>query len=100
MSERQLVLGDFSGLIGQVFTLEETDFPPIALTLKAAEPLVNRGQRPDFRPPFSLTFLAQDPRILEQRMYRLANATMGSVSLFLVPTGKDDRGVFYDSTFN
>lgn len=100
MTERQFVLEDFTGLVGQTFTVDETDVPPISLILRAADALVVRGQRPALRPPFSLTFLAQDPRILEQRLWRLQNAALGSVTLFLVPTGKDERGVFYDCTFN
>jgi hypothetical protein len=100
MTDRQLVLEDFADKVGQIFMIDEAEIPPIALLLKEAEPLQVRGNSPVTRPPFSLTFLSEDPRILQQGSYRMENAALGAVTLFIVPTGKDARGVFYDCTFN
>jgi hypothetical protein len=100
MANRQLVFEDFSDKVGGVFTLSEEDLPAIALTLKEAV-LLNPAFAPKgLRPPFALTFLAEDPRVLPQRLYRMAHDGLGEVTIFLVPRGKDDSGVTYIATFN
>jgi hypothetical protein len=100
MANRQLVFEDFSNKVGSVFTLSEEDLPAIALTLKEAV-LLNPAFAPkELRPPFSLTFRAEDPRVLPQRLYRMAHDGLGEVTIFLVPRAKDDSGVTYIATFN
>jgi Domain of unknown function (DUF6916) len=99
MREGTPVLEDFADKIGHVFAVTEADFPAIPLTLTEAEPLPNRPG-PGMRPPFSLVFLAKDPRILPQRLYRLAHEEMGELTIFLVPIGKDAEGVSYQAVFN
>jgi len=100
MADRQLVFEDFSDKVGGVFTLSEEDLPAIALTLKVAE-LLNPAFAPKgARPPFALTFLAEDPRVLPQRLYRMTHKGLGEVTIFLVPRGKTDSGVTYQATFN
>ena len=99
MSDRQLVLEDFADKVGTIFAIAEEDVPAIALTLETAEPLktsVPSGSRP----PFSLTFLSQDTPVLPQRIYRLEHEGLGAVGVFLVPVGKDARGVSYQAVFN
>jgi hypothetical protein len=100
MADRQLVFEDFADKVGGVFTLSEEDLPAIALTLKVAE-LLNPAFAPNgARPPFALTFLAEDPRVLPQRLYRMMHKGLGEVTIFLVPRGKTDSGVTYQATFN
>jgi hypothetical protein len=100
MTNRQFVFEDFADKVGNVFTLSEEDLPAIALTLKEAV-LLNPAFAPkDLRPPFALTFLAADPRVLPQHLYRMAHDGLGEVTIFLVPRGKDDSGVTYIATFN
>lgn len=100
MDKNNMVLEDFKDLVGSHFTVSEDGFPPIALALDEAKPIQNRNPRPDARPPFSLIFLAEDPRVLPQRLYRLAHEDLGEVVLFLVPVGKDERSVTYQALFN
>ena len=52
------------------------------------------------RPPFSLVFLGKDPRVLPQRLYRLEHEELGTLTIFLVPVGKDAEGVLYQAVFN
>ena len=99
MDDRQLVFEDFADKVGQVFAVSEENFPAIPLILTEAEPLPNR-LKPGVRPPFSLIFLGRDPRVLPQRLYRLAHDQMGQLTLFLVPVGKDAEGVSYQALFN
>lgn len=98
--DRQLVYEDFAGKVGEVFALSEEDVPAIALTLQNAELLNPAWGLKAARQPFSLTFHARDPRVLPQRLYRLDHNGMGSVTIFLVPSGKDADGVSYHATFN
>jgi len=99
-NEKPLVFEDFAGRVGEVFVVGEPNFPAIPLTLAEAELLPARMGPEGMRPPFSLVFLAKDPRVLPQRLYRLEHEEMGDVTIFLVPVGKDAEGVSYQAVFN
>jgi hypothetical protein len=99
-TERALVFEDFAGKTGDVFAVGEPDMPAIPLTLTEATALPARYGLPNARAPFSLVFLGKDPRVLVQKLYRLEHAELGVVTIFLVPIGKDARGVSYQATFN
>lgn len=99
-ADRPLVFEDFADKVGEVFPISEEGVPAIPLILQQAEPL-NPAMAPrGVRPPFSLTFLARDPRVLPQRIYRMEHQELGEVSIFLVPVAKDAEGVSYQATFN
>ena len=100
MSERQLVYEDFADKVGQVFAMTFDDAPAIALTLTDAELLHTRQSPQGERPPYSLIFLTEDERILPQKLYRLEHEALGEITIFLVPVGKDARGVRYQAVFN
>lgn len=100
MSQKMLVLEDFADKVGHVFAINEQDIPAIPLTLTEAEPLNPTSARPGIRPPFSLVFLARDPRVLPQRLYRMEHNELADLTIFLVPIGKDAEGVSYQATFN
>lgn len=100
MTDRQIVFEDFADKIGDVFVIGEEGVPAIALTLKEAKLLNPQWGLPGVRPPFSLDFLAADPRVLVQRLYRLEHERLGPVTIFLVPSGQDAEGVRYHATFN
>ena len=100
MTDRTLIFEDFADKVGEVFAISEEGMPPIALTLKEATPLNPAWAPRGVRPPFSLVFLAEDPRILPQRLYCVEHRTLGGVTIFLVPVGKDASGVSYCATFN
>jgi hypothetical protein len=100
MAAVELLFEDFKDRVGSTFTLREDGFPAIALTLEEAKPLPVHYAPKGVRPPFSLMFLGADPRILPQNLYRLGHDAMGEVAIFLVPVGKDERGVTYQALFN
>ena len=55
------------------------------------------------RPPqeaFSLVFMAPQDTPPEQHLYKLEHAVLGSMELFLVPIGADERGVRFEAVFN
>lgn len=49
---------------------------------------------------FSIIFRGPATIVLPQRIYRLEHERMGPLDLFLVPVGKDNEGVDYESVFN
>lgn len=100
MSDRHLVFEDFADKMEQVFVISDQGVPAIPLTLVDAELLSARRGMPGIRPPFALTFLAKDPRVLPQRIYRFEHQGLGPLELFLVPSAKDAQGVTYRATFN
>lgn len=99
MIVRHLSHADFSDKIGQVFSIGDQDVPQIPLTLTEAEELKVQRIMPGGRQPFSLVFVARDPRVLPQRIYRLEHNGLGDLDIFLVPIGKDANGVSYQAMF-
>lgn len=51
------------------------------------------------RDPFSLTFLQTDGPLLAQGTYPMSHPTLGAFELFVVPVGRDARGVRYEAVF-
>jgi hypothetical protein len=100
MAETSLVFEDFADKVGEVFAISEQGVPGIPLILREAEPLNPAMGLRGVRPPFSLIFLARDPRVLPQRIYRMEHNGLGEVSIILVPVGKDAEGVSYQAVFN
>jgi Domain of unknown function (DUF6916) len=49
---------------------------------------------------FALIFRGPGNTYLPQRIYPLEHERMGAISLFLVPTGRDENGFIYESVFN
>lgn len=102
--DHALVFEDFADKVGEVFTISDEGVPGIPLTLTEAEPLTPAAQTATgphgVRPPFSLIFVARDPSVIPQRIYRLEHKGLGELSIFLVPVGKDANGVSYQATFN
>lgn len=99
MIDRPLVYEDFADKVGDDFVAVFDDGPSIAMSLAEAAPLASHGAKLT-RPPFSLVFVAAEPRVLPQRLYRLRHAALGDIDIFLVPVGKDERGICYQATFN
>lgn len=100
MTDRPLIFEDFADKVGEVFAISEEAVPEIPLILKEAKPLNPAFGLPGVRPPFSLFLVAKDPRVLPQRIYRLAHQALGEVSIVLVPVAKDAEGVTYQAVFN
>ncbi|MGA8076570.1 MAG: hypothetical protein WB868_04175 [Xanthobacteraceae bacterium] len=99
-ADRPLLFENFADKLGDTFTLCEDGLPAIVLTLQKAEALNPAWAIDGMRPPFSLTFFSKDPRVLPQRLYRLAHDRLGEVMIFLVPSAKNADAVSYHATFN
>jgi hypothetical protein len=49
---------------------------------------------------FSLFFHGPDDIMLKQGTFTLDHPEMGEITLFMVPIGRDERGVRYEVVFN
>ena len=93
-----LSIDQFSDKIGQTFTVEEEGLPPIEMKLAEVTPLKNYANAT--REPFSLVFTTSGIGLLQQRTYHLHHASLGQKPFFLVPVGKKDDIISYQSIFN
>ncbi|MER8375915.1 hypothetical protein [Mesorhizobium sp. M1406] len=94
-----VTLEHFAGCVGSAFDLDmgESSLP---MTLSEARPLPESGFPGIRRSPFSLMFRSGSPIVLPQRLYKLKNATLGSLEMFLVPVARDKEGIVYQAIFN
>ena len=86
------------GCIDQPFTLE-LDGARLPLTLISVDRLDGAAGTDD-RDTFSIVFRGDNSRILEQQIYRISNATLGELELFIVPIGPDEQGMRYEAVFS
>jgi hypothetical protein len=98
MTTERLTRELFSDKTGQIWVLDEADAPPIELTLTEVEPLRNYAKLE--REPFSLYFTTTGDFVLPQRLYALRHGTLGPMSIFLVPIGREGDTTTYQAVFN
>jgi hypothetical protein len=93
----------FAPLLGEVFRLQLDENRVLDLRLSTATELGDKSwqvpERDGMRQPFSLLFIGPPDILLPQRIYRLENATLGALEMFLVPIGRDAQGVQYEAIF-
>ncbi|HAV35428.1 MAG TPA: hypothetical protein DCX52_03555 [Massilia sp.] len=88
-------LADFSVQCGTAFAIAGLN--GVALDLFEALPLDSRA--PDER-RFSLMFQGPAQPALEQAIHTLEHPVLGTLAIFLVPVGRDARGMQYQAIFN
>ena len=72
----------------------------LVFTLTEARPLPEQGFAGMTRAPFALLFRSESKVLLPQQIYRLTNATLGILDIFLVPIARDKDGIVYQAIFN
>ncbi|WP_245436766.1 DUF6916 family protein [Rhizobium chutanense] len=94
-----VTLDHFARCVGEGF---EVDMGTglLVFTLTEARPLPERGFAEMVRAPFSLLFRSASKVLLPQQIYRLRNATLGILDIFLVPVARDKDGIIYQAIFN
>ena len=98
MMDRTLMFEDFSDKLESEFVISEDGVPPIAFRLIEAELLPAHNGPRGMRPPFSLVFAT--PQMLPQRAYQVTHDRLGTITLFLVPIGRDEHGFQHQAVFN
>ena len=87
----------FAACLNQDFEIVFSD-GTLPLKLTEARPL---GVRPEsIREPFSLTFVVGRPIRLPQGIYKMRNATLGEMEIFLVQLTADPSGSAFEAVFN
>jgi hypothetical protein len=87
----------FAACLNQDF---EIVFPDgtLALKLSEARPLGTRLE--SIRGPFALTFIAPRPIRLPQAIYKMRNAHLGEMEIFLVQVAADQTSSTFEAVFN
>ena len=94
----QLQLTTFEPLVGQRFSLRpDSESDSLELVLVEANALAHGDGRP--RTPFSLVFTGPFEPVMPQRICRLEHQAVGSLELFLVPIGRNERTTRYEAIF-
>ncbi|CAM5350644.1 hypothetical protein MAUB1S_06055 [Mycolicibacterium aubagnense] len=94
-----VTLSHFAGCVGSAFDLDLGE-SSVVLTLAEARPLPETGLPGIRRSPFSLMFRSGSQVVLPQKLYKLKNATLGRLEIFLVPVARDKEGIVYQAIFN
>jgi hypothetical protein len=94
-----MTLERLAGCLGQGFDVD-LGTTSVALTLSEARPLPQHGFAAPMRQPFSLLFRSGSSVVLPQKIYRMTNATVGPIEIFIVPVARDRQGIVYQAIFN
>ncbi|MGN7774121.1 DUF6916 family protein [Phyllobacterium sp. 22552] len=94
-----ITLDIFARSVGEGFEIE-MGTGSLVFTLTEARPLPERGFSGMTRAPFSLLFRSESKIVLPQQIYRLKNAALGVLDIFLVPVARDRDGIIYQAIFN
>jgi hypothetical protein len=94
----RLTLESFRPYLNQKFQVQIDPAPSLDLILAECEAIKPSAAGPD-RDPFRLLFIGNTTPILPQRIYRLVHEQMGTVDIFIVPLGPDERGMRYEAIF-
>jgi hypothetical protein len=87
----------FAACLNQDFQIVFSD-GTLAVKLSEARPL---GSRPEsLREPFALTFVAPRPLRLPQGIYKMRNAQLGEMEIFLVQVAADQTSSTFEAVFN
>jgi hypothetical protein len=88
---------DFAACVNQDFEIA-IGGGPLILQLFEARP---REAQPGMtRDPFTLTFRGPPPLRLPQGIYKMSNATIGEMEIFLVQIAADETGSTFEAVFN
>ena len=87
---------EFANSVNTKFKLEVDEANSIELELVTFDDLGSTTRQEQF----SLVFRGPAAPLLPQTIYRLDHGAIGRFSIFLVPIGRDNRGVNYEAVFN
>jgi hypothetical protein len=95
MTLAALTADDFTARMQETFALS---VPGMTVEVRLVE-VEKLGGASVGRRPFSLRFSGPSQPILSQATYRIENAAMGAIEVFLVPLGPRDGGMCYEAVF-
>src|SRR5438093_10722201 len=86
----------FSKHLHKTFTLRRPEGSTMVLELAEVKSIRSTPQNEQF----SLVFQGPASPHLEQRMYSIGSQGTGDLDLFIVPVGKNEKGIVYEVVFN
>jgi uncharacterized protein DUF6916 len=95
----KLTIDDFSGRLGETFTVPAEGGPPIELELASATPGPGADSASERRAPFSLIFHGPLEPIMPQATYSLEHADLEGLAIFMVPIGPAGESMQYQAVF-
>lgn len=100
----QLKISDYAAHLNDSFVIRLSTGADLVLELIEVSPVEHAGDsgiKPAVRQSFSLVFCG-GPRDqwLPQQIYALEHRELGTLSIFLVPVGPNDKGMCYEAVFN
>ena len=90
---------EFEGCLGQSFKVAPDTDEALEIVLIEVKKLSVFDPEKDTRQAFSALFCGPPDRAFPQGIYRIENAVLGTIDVFLVHCGRDKRGLLYDATF-
>jgi hypothetical protein len=94
----ELTHATFAKELGSAFQLHNGAATPLTLELVEATEVNGKAPRTE-RNPFSLIFRGPKTPWVEQKIYRLEHERLGTLDIFLVPLGPDQKGMRYEAIF-
>ena len=96
---QHLTTADFQSEIGKDFSIRFSTGVAMPAQL---EKVLDLPAYPNLeRKPFSILLqTAQKDRYYPQAIYTIEHAVLGSMEIFLVPVGRNERGVQYEAVFS
>jgi hypothetical protein len=92
---------DFAGLVNERFHVHAGAGVPLDAELVEVTDLEPpRAAEPGRADPFSILLRVTGDAPLPQRIYEVEHPRLGTLSLFLVPIGREDGSFLYEAVFN
>jgi hypothetical protein len=104
-----LTEASFSGHLGERFRVRLDSSEKIDLVLIEVKGLSKPGKDPGSEPKgpdkirkdsFTTLFRGPHEPLLRQQICGLEHDQMGEIEMFMVPVGRDELGLYYESVFN
>jgi hypothetical protein len=95
-----LRLEDFQPHVGESFFVSTVGEPATLVLTEASALRTYEYPIQQTRPPFSLLFTGPASIPLDQAMWDLTNAAMGTLPIFIVPIQRDGERLVYQAIFN
>jgi len=94
----KLSADNFEDLTGQAFHFTHEHLPDTEARLVQVQPLSDQPG-PAGRTPFSLLFACDQHAEPVQSVFHLEHEALGGLDVFLVPVGRDERGLLLEAVF-
>jgi hypothetical protein len=90
---------DFGQCMNQVFDVD-IGGAGVPMTLVDVRKLKTPPHPNLLREPFALMFRSEQQILFPQQIYPMRHFSLGALSIFIVPVGRDSDGILYEAVFN